>query len=1730
LRPKAALRKSAGTGTATSLNHRFNNVGGTIDVRSGTFLLQGTSGAPYPTHTGGTFNVAAAAFLDLTNAGGTQFFTGNYTGSGEGMVRITGVVNTGSAITIGAGGANFDFPPGLLHWIEGVIDGREDPFTNRGSMIVDVNTTVAFNPWVRLRGTLNNAGTILHLGGGILSISGESGLGNITNLAGGVYEFQGDGLIVWNDAFGPGAAIHNYGTLRKASGAGPTQIILGPTSHFNNVGTLEVAAGALEVEAIVDQVSGDTLTGGTWKVLGSGTIELSVDLFDYSRFTASAATLVLDGPDARFPAIEHLLANTGSLTITNGRVLHVPIGRKVRSFDTGWNNTYALAFDPATGNLFAYVGSLTEIRELDPAGSEVLPRIPFPGVAPLSGDLDVVSEPLVIGGTFVPAGTLLVVNGSAKTLFGIDRDTGAVLASVSLPVPFPSVLGGSYHAARNTMFLVDSATVFEMNPATGALLQSFPVQPAGSPAYSLSHGDLEVDPLTGNLLMVNSGAMAIRELTPTGQFVRDQSIAPLNVGGLSGIAIDEATRHVWVSNTIGEVYELESSFTNSGNVILSPGSTLDVPGTFRQDARGTLTTQVGGNPASGQYGRVIATSGVTLDGTLGVELTNSFGPTIGQQYSIVTFPSATGSFSKFTGLSGGRAPLFAADQLPTSVVVNAVGSAANLAFDAFVAATFPTTATPGQVATVTYDVRNLSSTPATGDWVDSLYLSRDATFDESDILLGRVEHRGGVAGLSTYRETLTAPLPPLAEGTYRIVVLSDSRGLMQDANRANNVGFSTSTISVSVPLLALGRPVSGSIAAGQDRYFRLSAPPGDDVKISADFAAADAAEIFLRYRDPPEQSNFDQASVASSQQQRLLIASPQGGSYYLLLHGRAGTSFTLRADTAGFEIIRLAPQPLRGSNLGRATLDVFGSQFTPQTTLRLLNDSGASRTAESVQFIDSNQLRATFDLTDLPTTEYRIEASDPGAPGPVFALDTFTVTDKPPGIVSLSILSPDRVRVGATIFVDITVVNGNDSPAVAPILEVVATNVASGQERREAMGGDEGSDVLPGVLPPLYEGGVGMVYAPSPKANGVVSTFNLVTINPSTTLINWDSLKETLRPTTIPTDAWDAIWANLRPQLGNTLADLYALLYRNSDQLALLNIHTRNVNRLFKYQLRKANDLPAVPVPAVAVDLSFPAPGLPLVFARDFGASIADRFHVGRLGRGWVDNFERSLENDAAAGVVSIRQGHGTRTFAKDNTGAYYGMPGDFATLTEVAGAFQLREKSGEVVRFRADGRLDYVLDTNGNRITAGYTDSRLTSLTHSNGSAMTLQYNAQGRVSQVTDPAGRIATYGYDGSGEHLLRVTTVAGTTEYTYSSGATGPRAHAITSIGFPTGTHLFFDYDSQGRLARQERDGGAERLTLSYHDIYYRIRDALGNLTDVYFDDLGNTKQTLDALARSTSFGHTLPHSFLTRMIVPDGNTTTFQYDSRGNVVQSLDPLGRQQRSEYEPTYNNLDSWRDALERETGFAYDASGNPLATTYPNGTTDEFGYDSQGNLVRSVSRLGHLIRYTYDTYGLVTRKDLPDGSRVDYVYDTRANLTSATGPMGTTNMEYDSADRMTKISYPGGRFLQFAYDAGGRRIRSTDQSGFSVNHRYDAAGRLAELTDGAAQRMVLYEYDPVGRLVGETRGNRVKTTYEYDAAGQLVHRSATPTRVLMPMEIWPHRLVHPAPELLPMTPKDAL
>jgi RHS repeat-associated protein len=1628
---RGTLRKSGGIGTSSMTAITSSNDGGTIDVRSGTLLTASQSSTDNGENTGGTFTVAGGAVLDLGNHQNPNYttFKGNYTGSGSGTVRLS----DGPLTVDGTGGATFDFPAGMFQWAGGWINGGTAGLTNVGFItLAGANTKY-------LGGVLNNAGTITHSGTGDFQLDistggfpGGLGVGILNNLAGGLYDMQGDRNLA--QGFADAAQFNNAGTVRKSSGSGTTTV----RAPFNNLG------GTIDVRSGTFRVSAGSHTGGTFTV-------------------ATGATLQM----------------VGSQTITG---TYAGSGNGIVQWGEQQLDTLSVG---AAGATFDFPGGLFQwtLGKIDGGAAGLTNR----GTMTLLGSaFKILSGTLHNHGTIVETGNVTPLNinrdgliiNEVDGLYDFQDDPLGFQASDGTPVGAFTNLGTVRKSSGAGETLIHSS-VFSNEGTLEVLSGTLTVNPTTLPQLAGST-------LTGGTWIVRAGATLNLARAPN--LTASSASITLDGPGSTFTTINTLASNAGSFSLLdGRNFTTVGPFSNTGSLTVGAGSTFHVTGAYTQSAAATLHVQVGGTPASAQFGRLISTGSAALAGTLDVALANGFGPTMGQSFPVVGFPSQSGAFDTITGMQSGRFPLFTAQLAATGEVLTAASTTADLAFDHFDAATFPTAATLGQNVSITYTVRNLSATPAQGDWYDSVYLSRDNTLDPGDALLGRVHHVGDVADLSSYTETLTAPLPALADGGYHVIVLADSRGLVPDPNRANNTGVSTQTMAATVPTLTLGTPLTGTIANGQDFYYRVVASPGKDVTVEADFSTSPEAEFYLRYGSLPDRTNYDQTAPVSALQPRLLQANPQGGAFYILLHGRegagGGTPFTLKAAAAGFEIVTF--DPAQASNTGTATVSLTGSQFTPQTVLSLHGPGGAALDASAVQFVDANHLTATFDLTKLPIGGYSLQAGDAGRTA--IALDTFTVTHAALGLLSLSVTAPAYVRVGGSITLSINVINSGATDAPAPLIVAQATNVAAGSEN-QLVSGNNGH-----VVPPDYKGVITLGYDPEPHAAGTQSGFAVGLINPSLTLIPWDTVKDSVRPSTIPADAWDAVWPSFVAQLGQTEANFQDLVDQDTATLAPYGGDMSDVTDVFQFELLKANGQMSVPVPAEAIDAAFPAPGLPLVFGRSFGNTIASRYRLGRLGRGWIDNFDISAAEDST-GQVTVRAGGSIRFFFRQADGTYIAMPGDQGTLTRVNNAFQIREATGEVTAFRSDGQLDYLQDPNGNRITAGYTGSQLTTLTHSNGSALTLAYNAQGRISQVTGPSGDIATYQYDASGEQLLSVTTKAGTTAYSYTPDATGPSAHALASITYLDGTHLFLQYNSRGWLAQEEGDGGAGRLNFTYGINSVTATNADNHATTSGYDNFLRVRQVQDPLGRITKMDYDVTGN-LVSVSAPGAGSAGIAYDALQDPTSTLDPLGASQGFTYEPAHNQLATFTDGLGQTTGFAYDPNGNPTSSTYADGSSEQYGYDAQGNLTRSVNRLGQTITYTYNSRGQTTRKDLPGGAHVDYTYNARGNLATATDASGTTSLEYldpQDPDLVTKITYPNGQFLQYTYQ-NGRRTQMVDPSGFAVNYSYDAAGRLESLRDGANNLIVQYQYDPAGRLDRETNGNGTATAYSYYDDGQV-------------------------------------
>ena len=449
------------------------------------------------------------------------------------------------------------------------------------------------------------------------------------------------------------------------------------------------------------------------------------------------------------------------------------------------------------------------------------------------------------------------------------------------------------------------------------------------------------------------------------------------------------------------------------------------------------------------------------------------------------------------------------------------------------------------------------------------------------------------------------------------------------------------------------------------------------------------------------------------------------------------------------------------------------------------------------------------------------------------------------------------------------------------------------------------------------------------------------------------------------------------------------------------------------------------------------------------------------------------------------------RSFDLLPDGTYQEQTGDFATVSLNDGVYTLTEPDGTATVFNTDGQIDFIKYSNSNRLDAEYTDSQLTSLTDSFGNSLTFEYNADSRIVTVADSDGRTTIYEYDATGELLESVTDGAGTTSYTYDG-------VALASITDPNGTIIEFAYDDRGRLTQQSVSGEGEAtevLTYSYGEAgEVTVTDAQGNETELLLNENGQVGQLTDANGRLIDFSYDNQGN-LTQIIAPEDNSTLFGYDDRGNLTSQVDAEGNKTEFTYEDTFNQLTGFTDPNGNGIDYNYDESGNLTAIEYEDGSSESFSYDENGDVTVSVNRRGQEILYSYNDRGQIVSQINPDAEvPIEYTYDAQGNLDTVTDGNGTIDLDYDESDRLTKITYPGGRFLEYTYDEGDRRTSLTDQNGNQVNYAYDDAGRLASLTDGEDNLIVSYEYDEVGRLSREDKGNGTYTEYSYDLAGQLL------------------------------------
>jgi YD repeat-containing protein len=757
-------------------------------------------------------------------------------------------------------------------------------------------------------------------------------------------------------------------------------------------------------------------------------------------------------------------------------------------------------------------------------------------------------------------------------------------------------------------------------------------------------------------------------------------------------------------------------------------------------------------------------------------------------------------------------------------------------------------------------------------------------------------------------------------------------------------------IQTTQQALPLATPTPGTLAGdGAAVTYKLTAPGETPLLVSLDHSAdADRTELYVRRGSSPTRSEYDyRYATSNAADHSILVPNASAGDWYVLVYGdrvAVPADFTLTATSSKVHIFDVTPDSQPAS--ANLSMTIHGAGFLPGAQVSLIGPGASVINARAVDVDSFSQITATFDLTGAPLGSYSVTVSAPG--GSDTLTDAFTALDAGQPRLETRLIMPAAVRghwAGGRETFLLEYANVGNAPMPAPLLLVRS---ADGSDRPIlTMDGSRfleigffnpeglppgashevlvlGSGAQAGVLNPGERFQVPIYYIRQQEPlqlDGEIEMEIRYWTADDATPIDWAARKESSRPPSLGAEQWDVVYANLTDDL-DTTGDYVRMLGDNAQYLGRLGQRVVDVDQLWNFEILQAYGLSPVSTLDAVVDASLPAPGVTLDFARRYSNSLNSRYSVGPFGRGWFTPWQAFLSIESDGDIVRlVGEGGSARLFTRHSgDGSYFSGVGDSASLVQVGNVYELRTPGGVVTRFRSDGRIDYVQDTNGNRVTAGWNpQNQLTSLAHTSGASLTIAYNVAGHVASVTDSAGRATTYGYDATDTYLTSATTGDGkVTTYTYHS--TGPAAmlHVLTSIT-RGGTTQHFVYDERGRLDEMYRTGNAEFIDFEYDTAgTVSLSDDAGT-SRVYFDHNGLIARTTDALGYSTTAEFD-GHRRLSKLITPTGESQSFTWCTCGSLTSSTDELGHTTKFEYNNPFKRMTGFTDAKGNFTMFNSD------------------------------------------------------------------------------------------------------------------------------------------------------------------------------------------------------------------
>jgi RHS repeat-associated protein len=508
-----------------------------------------------------------------------------------------------------------------------------------------------------------------------------------------------------------------------------------------------------------------------------------------------------------------------------------------------------------------------------------------------------------------------------------------------------------------------------------------------------------------------------------------------------------------------------------------------------------------------------------------------------------------------------------------------------------------------------------------------------------------------------------------------------------------------------------------------------------------------------------------------------------------------------------------------------------------------------------------------------------------------------------------------------------------------------------------------------------------------------------------------------------------------------------------------------------------------------------------LVVARDLfcNGTTAKEWETAALAINWVA--EQLRYNG-----VSVAMGAQTIEFLRMPDGSFEPPPGTTLSLA--------RNATNQYV----------ATERNGNAYTFGASGDRLSAVTDPYGKTATFAYDSNGNLSQVKDCFGRIVDFQY-GSTTKVIDRSDADRTVEFAWSAAnntltVTDPEGKPwkflytgtrITSIVDPKGrTTVANTYDSQGRVIEQRSAGAADKTWKLHYSGYETTQiDPVDGATTFHFDERGRPTGTTNALGkRDWRFYDGQDRVVATTDAV--GHKTFIVYDRNHNPIEISDPKWNPATQAYDLRTGRVSTktWDASFHlvaetnysgKTTTYTYNDKHQILTVTDARGivvTTNT--YDANGNLSTVKDAAANTTTYTYDTRGNVAKITHPNGDTESFTYNERGDaLTHVDGRSRTTSFTYNQRRQPVRTTLPWTAFTENTYDECGDLWKTADPNGRVTTYTYSATGKLltTELpATSAGTSKYTNAYDARDWLSSVTDPLDRMTSFAYDAAGRRV------------------------------------